>query len=230
MATMMYAEQREEVVRAGRLLEQLGLLSQTAGNISVRVEPDRVAITPSNIPYREIEPVDVVVVDLHGHVVEGARRPSTELPFHTAVYRCRGDLNGVVHTHSPYATTLAVLGVPLPAVHYMIASFDVYEVPVVPYATPGSEELARQIETAFAGGTRAALLANHGALAAGPDLAAAVSGTQTLEFLAALYHRGVSIGTPVVLPRDEIDRVRERYRALEQPRTEPIAPARVDLA
>jgi L-fuculose-phosphate aldolase len=208
--------QREAVVAAGRLLEDLGLLSQTAGNISVRLDGERLAITPSSMPYGEIEPDDVVVADLDGRVLEGERRPSSELPFHAAVYRGRPDLGGVVHTHSPYATTLAVLGTPLPAIHYAIASLEVHEVPVVPYATPGSDELARHVEAAFAGGTRAALLANHGALTAGPTLASAVNGTQTLELLAALYHRAVSIGTPVVLPREEIERVRERYRAAER--------------
>jgi L-fuculose-phosphate aldolase len=215
---VLHADIRAEIAELGRRLEADGLLSSTAGNISARVAPDTIAITPSNIRYGAIEADDVVVSTLDGEIVDGRRRPSSELPFHTAVYRVRPDVAGVVHTHSPFATTLAVLGWTIPAVHYAIAVFGVDEVPLIPYATYGTDELAENVEAVCAGGANAALLANHGALALGRDLAAAATAAEILEFLATLYYRARSVGEPIVLSAEEIERVIERYRTHGQPR------------
>lgn len=217
---MLYEETREEIAETGRRLEHEGLLSATAGNISARVAPELVAITPTAIPYPQIVAVDVVVVDLGGRVVDGQRRPSSELPFHTAVYRVRPDVGGVVHTHSPYATALAIMRRPIPPLHYVIASFGVIEIPVVPYETYGSEELAARLEEVAATGTNGALLANHGAVAFGPSLERAATLASLLEFLAAAYYRTLVAGGPVLLPEDEIARVAERYKTHGQPRPE----------
>lgn len=214
---MLYEGIREEIAEAGRRLELEGLLSTTAGNISARLEPTLVAITPTAIPYRQIRAEDVVVTDLAGRVVEGARRPSSELPFHTAVYRVRSDVGGVVHTHSPFATTLAVMRRPIPSLHYVIASFGVTEIPVVGYETYGSEELARRLEAVAATGTNGALLANHGAVAFGPTLEHAATRASLLEFLAATYYRALVAGGPKLLPPEEIARVAERYTTHGQP-------------
>jgi L-fuculose-phosphate aldolase len=132
----------DEIVRCGRALTDKGLLSQSSGNLSVRVSPDRVLITPTGIPYHEIRPEDLVLVDLAGVRISGDRLPSSELPLHTAVYRDRDDLQAIVHTHSPMATTIAILNRPIPAVHYMIAGLGVTEIAVAPYATFGSDQLA----------------------------------------------------------------------------------------
>jgi L-fuculose-phosphate aldolase len=217
-------EVREQIVETAVALERIGLLSMTAGNLSVRVEDDLLAITPTNIPYGEIRPEDVVICDLDGAVVDGHRRPSSELPFHSAVLRARRDIGAVVHTHSLYATTIAVLGRTIPAVHYVIAALDLARVPLVPYCTYGSEELAHAITATVAGGGKAALLANHGALALGADLAEAARAAELLEFLATVYHHALEVGDPVVLADDEIARVRERYRHHGQPAVEAPAP------
>jgi L-fuculose-phosphate aldolase len=169
-----------------------------------------VLISPTSIPYPLITPDDVVVVDLDGHIVEGARRPSSELAMHLMLYRLRPEAGGVVHTHAPFATTFAVLNVPIPAVHYEIAALAIDEVPVVPYATYGTVDLAEQVRQAM-GDANAALLANHGTIAVGPTLGAAATFTQILEFLATLYYRARLFGQPVILPRDEILRVRQRF-------------------
>jgi L-fuculose-phosphate aldolase len=215
--TLLHEALRAEIADTGRRLELEGLLSTTAGNISARAEPELVGITPTSIPYPEIRPEDVVLVDLAGSVVDGERRPSSELPFHTAVYRARSDVGAVVHTHSPYATTLAVMRRPIPSLHYVIASFGVTEIPVVGYETYGSEELARQIEQVAATGTNGALLANHGAVAFGPSLERAAVLASLLEFLAATYYRALVAGGPVLLPEDEIARVAEKYKTHGQP-------------
>jgi len=211
---------RAAIVATAQRLERLGLLSLTAGNLSARVEGELMAITPTGIPYGQIEPQDIVITDLAGDVVDGSRRPSSELPFHAAVLRARSDVGAVVHTHSLYATTLAVLGRTIPAVHYVIAALDLETVPLVSYSTFGSDDLARAIAAALGSGGKAALLANHGALALGDDLADAARSAELLEFLATVYHRALAVGEPVVLPAEEIARVRGRYRDYGQPSAE----------
>jgi L-ribulose-5-phosphate 4-epimerase len=223
-----YADSRRDVVETGRRLEREGLLSATAGNISTRVAPELIAITPTAIPYPEIRPEDVVVTDLRGSVVDGARRPSSELPFHTAVYRARPDVGGLVHTHSPYATTLAIMRRPIPAVHYAIASFGVSEIPLVPYETYGSEELAVQLERVAGTGTNGALLANHGAVVFASSLGRAAALAALLEFLSAAYYRTLVAGGPVLLPDEEVARVIERYQTHGQPREVESAGASAD--
>ena len=214
---MRAAEIRESIVETAQRLQRIGLLSLTAGNLSVRVEGELMAITPTGMPYELIGPEDVVITDLAGNVVDGHRRPSSELPFHSAVLRARPDIGAVVHTHSLYATTLAVLGRTIPAIHYVIASLDLTTVPLVPYSTYGSLELADGITAAIGAGGKAALLANHGALALGTDLAGAATAAELLEFLASVYHHALAVGEPVVLPDEEIAVVGERHRDYGQP-------------
>jgi L-fuculose-phosphate aldolase len=206
---MLFEETRREIADLGRRLEHEGLLSHTAGNLSARVAPNLVAISPSSIPYPDITAADVVIVEMDGRVADGRRRPSSELPMHLMMYRIRPDVGGIVHTHAPYATALAVLGLPIPAVHYEIALLAVDQIPVVPYATYGTADLAEHVRAAI-GDAQAALLANHGTIALGPTLAAAATFTQILEFLATLYYRARLLGDPVILPREEILRVRDK--------------------
>jgi L-fuculose-phosphate aldolase len=214
---MLHEDMRSRVAELGRRLERDGLLSGTAGNISARVGPKAVAITPSAMPYGEIEAADVVVTDLEGTTLDGSRRPSSELPFHLAVYRARDDVGGVVHTHSPFATALAIVHRPIPAVHYGIASFGVDEIPVVPYETFGSRELAARLESVVRTGANGALLANHGAIALGTTIDEAAALASLLEFIAAAYHRALLVGDPIVLPGEELARVRGRLRTHGQP-------------
>lgn len=218
---MTIAALRAEIAALGRTLEAAGLLELTAGNISSR-DGDLLAITPSGIPYAAVGAEDVVVCRVaDGGVVEGSRKPSSELPLHRAIYTARPDCGAIVHTHSPYATTFAVLREEIPAVHYSIARLRTPRVPVVDYATYGSEALAALAFSALAGGSQAALLANHGAVALGADLAESARNAQVLETLAATFWRARAIGTPHVLPAAEIRLVQERYRAYGQPREAP---------
>jgi L-fuculose-phosphate aldolase len=208
---------RKEIVDVGIELERIGLLDLTAGNISVRVDEQSIAITPSGIPYTETTAADIVVCRLDdGAVLDGHRKPSSELPLHSAVYTARPETGAVVHTHSPYATTLAVLQQPIPAVHYIIARLGTCAVPVVDYATYGSDELAQNAFAALAGGTRALLLANHGTLTIGDDLETAAANARILEILATTYWRALAVGTPAILPDDEIASVRERHKTYGQ--------------
>src|SRR5262249_56339284 len=131
-----------ELVGCGRDLLAGGLLSQTSGNLSIRLPGDQVLITPSSMEYDLIEPSDIVLIGLDGSVVSGSRTPSSETPLHCLVYTERPDVSAIVHTHSPYATTLAVLGLPIPAVHYMIAIAGTNETAVADYAPFVTPELA----------------------------------------------------------------------------------------
>jgi L-fuculose-phosphate aldolase len=136
---------REEIVGVGMRLLRKGLLTQTSGNLSIRLSSGAIAITPTSIEYDTMTPEDIVVCDLDGTVIQGARTPSSETPLHAAVYQHRDDISAIVHTHSLHATTLAILGLPIPAVHYIIASLNTTIVPVAPYATYGTPELAASV-------------------------------------------------------------------------------------
>jgi L-ribulose-5-phosphate 4-epimerase len=209
---------RARIAEIGVELERLGILDLTAGNISARVGDDAIAITPSGIPYGDTTAADVVVCRLgDGTVIEGTCRPSSELAMHRAVYAARPETGAVVHTHSPYATTLAVLHRPIPAVHYVISRLGTDEVHVVDYATYGTQELAENAFAGLAGTTKALLLANHGTLALGDDLDDAALNARVLEILAATYWRALAVGTPVILSGAEIAIVAERQKSYGQP-------------
>ena len=203
--------QRRAVVRFGRRMLAVGLTTGTGGNLSWC---DRrrgvVAVTPSGIDYDRLRPQDVVVMDLEGNRVEGDREPSSELPFHLALYRCRQDVGAVVHTHSVYATTLACLHWEIPAVHYLVG-FAGPKVPLAPYATYGSDALADQV-TAAIGAGNAVLLANHGLVAVGADLDRAFAVAEEIELVARIYYQACAVGKPCLLPDEEMQRVMEKFK------------------
>jgi L-fuculose-phosphate aldolase len=204
---MVCDEYRQQVVRYCLKLAGSPLSSGTSGNISVF---DRatglMAISPSSMDYQHMAPEDVVLFNLDGDVVAGERRPSSEWSMHLACYRHRKDINAVVHTHSPAATTLAVLGLELPAVHYMIALGGRATVPVAPYHLYGTAELAEAAVTALEGGF-SCLLESHGVLAAGGDLHQAWSTAEQIEFCADLYLRARALGEPKILTDAQIAEV-----------------------
>jgi L-fuculose-phosphate aldolase len=212
--------EREEIVRFGRKLVTAQLTSGTGGNLSIfNRDSGLIAISPSGIEYDEMEPADVPLVDSNGLLVEGSRKPSSELGFHLALYRRRFDIAAVVHTHSVYATTLACLNWEIPAVHYLVA-FSGHKVPLAPYATFGSDELAANVAAAI-GEHNAVLLANHGLATVGPNLATAFAVAEEIELVARIYYQAKSIGNPVILPWDEMSRVIEKFAVYGQKGTQP---------
>ncbi len=136
--------------------------------------------------------------------------PSSELGFHLSVYRTRPDVQAVVHTHSPYATTMACLGWEIPAVHYLVG-FAGKKVPLAPYATFGTPELAGNVAEHI-GGYNALLLANHGLLAVGGNMDAAFAAAEEIEFVARIYYQTLSVGKPVILPEEEMETVLEKFK------------------
>jgi L-fuculose-phosphate aldolase len=203
---------RKELVACGVRLLGKGLLTQTSGNLSIRLSPDAIAITPTSIDYDTMKPDDIVVCGLDGTVLEGTRAPSSETPLHAAVYQHRDDIGAIVHTHSGHATTLAILGLPIPAVHYIIASLRTTTVPVAPYATYGSRELAASVRDTFSAPGMAVLIANHGMVAGGRTLKQAADGAETTEILAGYYYRGLAVGRPNVLTSSQMDEVFAKYQ------------------
>ncbi len=216
---------RHQLVSCGRTLLARGLLNQTSGNLSIRVGRDEVCITPSSLEYDKIEPADIVVIGLDGQVRDGQRTPSSETPLHCLVYQSRPDVTAIVHTHSPHATTLAILGLPIPAVHYMIARTRSTRIEVASYATYGSEALATNVRDAFPAPALAVLLANHGLIAAGSSLDEAADVAEGVEMLARLYGQALAIGTPNVLSQQQMADVLAKYEDKRTQALTAITPA-----
>jgi L-fuculose-phosphate aldolase len=197
----MLQSEREQVASAARRLAADGLVAGTSGNLSARAG-DRVAVTPTGGVLASLEADDVVVVDLDGTPVHGSLAPTSELDLHLGVYR-RYDAGAVIHTHAPVATALAcVAGLDeVPCVHYEMLLLG-GTVRVAPYATFGSPELAECVLDALEGRT-AALMANHGAVAYGADVAGALKATELLEWACTVYWRAAAVGEPRVLTEED---------------------------
>jgi L-fuculose-phosphate aldolase len=192
--------EREEVAAAARRLAAEGLVAGTSGNLSARAG-ERVAMTPTGAVLAELEAEQVTVVDLDGHVVDGELAPTSEANLHLGVYRRYG-AGAVVHTHAPMATALSTVLDELPCVHYEMLLLG-GTVRVAPYRTFGTPELAEAVLDALDGRT-AAMLANHGTVTFGADMAGALRATELLEWACTVYWRAAQVGTPRVL--DEADR------------------------
>lgn len=186
---------RDAVVACGRRLDALGYAPATDGNVSARLGPGTVAVTPAGREKGSLLPEELLVVDLDGKVLEGTGRPSTETPMHLLCYRLRGDVGGVVHAHPPVATAFAAAGVPLDVPVMPEAVLTVGAVPLVPYATPGTEELARALEP-FVEGHDAFLLASHGVLTLGRDVREALHRMERVEHLAKVSLAARLLGGP----------------------------------
>ncbi len=203
---MRMEEERNEVVAFGNKMIATGLTTGTGGNVSVfNREEGLIAVSPSALDYADTRPEDVVLVSLEGEVVDGTRKPSSETPLHLAHYRIRPDVCGVAHTHSVFATTIATLRWEIPPMHYLVA-FSGRKVPIAPYATHGTEELARVTSEAI-GRENAVLMANHGLIAVGVDLAAAFATAEIVELMAQVYYQAKCIGEPVNLTDAEMNDV-----------------------
>ena len=205
---MSHQSLREEVARVAKLLIESGLVTGTSGNVSARTPDGDVLMTPSGIDYEEMEPGDVVLVDMDGEVLEDSLGPSTETPMHTGIYRARADVGAVVHTHSVFATTLACLGWTIPPVHYMLTTLsEDGEIPLAPYTTYGTERLAGYAAEALGEDRNACLLQNHGTIAVGDSPGEAFSRTVVLEEMAEFYYRTRSVGEPVLLSPEQVGEV-----------------------
>lgn len=187
-----FAALAEAVVAASHRLAAVGAAQGTAGNVSAR-SGDWVAVTATGASLESITRAEVTVVDLEGRVVAGELAPTSELPLHLGIYRA-SSAGAVVHGHPRFCTTVGLVTDELPVVHYEQLLLG-GPIRVAPFAVFGTPELAAHVGAAL-DGRRAALLANHGAVAHGADLASAVRHLALLEFCAELYWRASAVGTP----------------------------------
>jgi L-fuculose-phosphate aldolase len=190
---------REAVAAAARRLADEGLVLGTAGNVSARAG-ELVAVSPTGALLAELEPEAVTVVDLAGETVHGDLAPTSEIALHLGAYR-RYRTGAVVHAHSPVGTALACVLDELPLVHYQMLALG-GPIRVAPYATFGTPELAQLTLDALEG-RAAALMANHGMIAIGSDLDAAVGNALLLEWASELYWRAAALGRPRTLDQGQ---------------------------
>lgn len=212
---MLLKKEREIVVEFGKRLIQTGLVKGTGGNLSI-CDSDKkmLAITPTGVAYEEMRLEDVVILDLTGKHIDGDLKPSSEAAFHLGLVNLRSDIRAVVHTHSPFATTLACLHWELPAIHYLVG-FAGQSVPVAPYATYGTKELSENICSTI-GKNNAVLMANHGMVAVGPSMEKAFSTAEMVEFVSQLYLQAKAVGEPAVLDKTEMATVLEKFQTYGQ--------------
>ena len=202
---------REELVRLHAELPRHNLVVWTGGNVSVRdSESGLVAIKPSGVRYEDLTAASMVVLDLDGTVVDGNLKPSSDVLSHLHVYRHRPDVNGVVHTHSRYATAFAAVGRSIPV--YLTAQADEFggEIPCSGFAMIGTEAIGAEI-VAGIGTSPAILLRNHGVFTIGPTAEAAVKAAVMVEDIAATVWAALQIGTPDVLSDEIVAGLHDRY-------------------
>lgn len=208
---MLLQKEREMIVAYGKRMLSAGLTRGTGGNLSIYDRNlELMAITPSGIPYEEIEVEDIMIMKLDGTIVEGNKTPSSEHAMHEIVYRTREDVGAMLHVHSTFAVTLACLNEDLPALDYRVAYSRERSVKCAPYASFGTPDLAVNALKTM-GNQNAVLLTNHGMNVVGPDLPKAFAIAEQLEFCAELYVRARTIGKPVILPDDEMDQMVKRF-------------------
>ncbi|WP_375754606.1 class II aldolase/adducin family protein [Corallococcus exercitus] len=208
-----HAALREAMVATARRMNTSGLNQGTSGNLSQRVEGGFL-LTPSGMNYEAMTPEDLVLMRFDGSH-EGPRRPSTEWQLHRDLLQARPEVGAVLHSHSMFSTTLACLRRGIPAFHYMVSAAGGTDVRCAEYATFGTPELARNMMVALEG-RKACLLANHGLVAVGADLAGAWKLAVEVETLAAMYWRALQVGEPVLLDDAEMERVFQQFRGYGQ--------------
>lgn len=226
---------REGVIAGCRELVHRRLAFGTSGNVGIRRDGRSFFVSPTGMPYDALEPEDIPLMDLDGNWF-GRRRPSSEWRFHRDIFRSRAEVGAIVHTHSPKATSLACTGRGIPAFHYMVAVAGGSDIRCAPYHTFGTEELSSAAVAALRG-RRACLLANHGVIAVGNDLPAALALAGEVEYLAGQYCTALALGKARILNESEMDRVVEKFRTYgKQDATDPgllfggpIIPARSSM-
>lgn len=207
---------RHAVLETALAMSRMGLSPGRSGNVSARVE-DGMLITPSGVAYDAIAAEDIVHVLDDGSVPKGQMKPSSEWHLHLAAYRARADRNAVVHTHSMHATVLACAHKPIPAFHYMVAVAGGADIPCVPYATFGTEELAKLVSEGLQA-RDACLMANHGQIAIGATLPAALELAHEVEVLAEQYYKVLALGPLSVntLSEAHMTEMLERFKSYGQ--------------
>jgi len=204
---------KQDLLDAARQLLRSGLVEGTAGNLSARLSAEHVVMTPSSLDYEQMTLDDLVVVDLAGELVAGSRPPTSEKALHLACLRAHADVGAVIHSHAVFSTMFAITHQPIPCV---IEEFDVYvggEVPVADYRLTGSDALGDEVAR-HVGERGAVLMANHGLLTVGRDIANAMKVAQLVERTAKIVWGARLLGAPVPLPEETLERFAPIYKAM----------------
>ena len=205
---MKWQSERTIVVQAAQQLLRLGLVAATSGNVSMRLEGDEkeglIAVTPAGTDYETMTPEDIVVVDYDVDVIEGDTVPSSESLTHVAVYKARSDISAVIHTHSIYASVLAVAGVPLPPILDELVAYLGGPVEVAEYGFPSTEDLGEKAIQAM-GERNAVFIRNHGVLAAGRDMPDALRACELVERASQIYIQARALGSVRTLPSEVVE-------------------------
>ena len=209
---------REQLVDCARRMQASGINQGTSGNLSVRI-PGGMLITPSSLPYEQMQPTDLVALDLKGEPLfipadgRPQRRPSSEWRLHADVLASRPEVQAVLHCHSIHATALACHGRDIPPFHYMTAVAGGHDIRCAPYATFGTQELSDGVVQALEG-RLACLMAQHGQVSVGPTLDKALALAVEVETLARIYLQALALGEPPLLNAEQMEQVRHQFRTL----------------
>jgi L-ribulose-5-phosphate 4-epimerase len=207
----MLEQLKEQVWKLHLELPKNDLVRWTGGNVSARdPETNLVVIKPSGVMYDDLRPEDHVVLDLEGDIREGELKPSSDTASHLYIYRHRPDVNGIVHTHSPYATAFAALGKPIPV--YLTAIADEFggPIPCAGFALIGGEEIGQQV-VEHIGHSPAVLLKNHGVFTVGRTVRDAVKAAVMVEDVARAVWLALQLGQPDEIPADDVAKLHHRY-------------------
>ena len=209
---------RKKIIATALEMNARGLNRGKSGNVSARFDAGFL-VTPTGMAYESTQPVDIVAMTQDG-TARGPRLPSSEWRFHRDIYAARREVGAIVHAHSPFATSIACLGRDIPPFHYMIAVAGGKDIRCAAYATFGTQQLSDHALCALAG-RKACLLANHGMIAVGASLTAALALAIEVEALAEQYWRALQIGPPNLLSDVEMEIVLEKFRTYGQPDAQP---------
>lgn len=212
---MLLEELREQVVQVGLDALAAGVVHGTAGNMSVRDRASGlVAISPSGMPYPTVTAADVVVVDLDGKVVDGRRKPSSETPLHTMVFRHHPEIGAIVHTHSHYSTVVSCIRDELPAILTEVCLVVGPRVPVTRYGLTATDDFGESVVEVMEPGSKAVIIRNHGLICFGADFGEALTMAETVEEAAKVYvHALAATGgrEPNLVPAELIPEMRDRF-------------------
>jgi len=217
MQTAIEQKHRDEIVRYGKCLYDRGFIAATDGNVSVRLDSNRLLITPTCLCKGQLQADDLVIIDLDGRKLEGERNVSSEVAMHLLIYRMRPDVHGIVHAHPPTATGFAVAGIALDEPLISEVVLTIGSVPLAKYACPGTSELPESLRP-FVPAHNAILMANHGVVAYGDDLDQAFMNMETVEHFAKIALVARTLGQRHSIAPEEVRKLDEIRRRLEATR------------
>ncbi len=208
---MLLEKYKEEVIQIAKRMCELGLVTGSWGNVSVRPEhSNKLIITPSGMDYFCLNYSDMVALDFSGNILAGSKKPSSEYNLHKEIYMNRSDISAIVHTHSVYATSFAAANISVPVIVEELAQINGGRVEVAKYALPGTIELAKNCVQTL-GSKRAVLLANHGLVGVGSTLEEALNVCQVVEITAKIAYLAMNLGSAKEISQEDVSKIRSLY-------------------